>query len=783
MQQVGFSSGSPHNIHQPIFSDGGNNNNIPLPTNGKPAESVESLEIANDHSKEIVELLNAARLCIGDNQLESVSGLAIMAIQEGYELIAKKIDQLKTEKNIEENLLTKLVGDLNSLTNFTLESLGDIKSIKGISEIAKVFEKLRSIFEKELSLINASLQKKKVPSVSLSSRPAPVIKSNSAAKLQYSNVQPVIIASILENSTDEQRVNREFVLDTIKQNGLELRFTNVIFRSDREIVLAAVSQNGLALQFASEELQKDWKLAFAAANQNGLALQFACDALRNDKNFVLAAIKQNGLALQYASEELKNDKEFVLIAVRQNGQAIHFASSRLRIDEEVVLAAVETSGKSAISNTPSVLDSNKHNRVAELQGIREKEAAEVLSRIAAVDEVMRGTVALIGEIFDKQIELVKALLAQQPDERNFELANLQLETALAEIRQNQFEDYVSLLGQRESIVEDGLEIPLTTEKKEELKRAWLETINKIIEDIGQLNLTQQTNLDHLKSHLEEQRSLKFESYNQMMESKTSLTNRLFQLQKETNRLFKLRCKWLHAEASDIWSASAAGNEEVLRQCIGKFWIWNKRDGVNALNPQGYAPVHLAVFNDQIAVLNILLENKGDPCIPDRLGYQPLHWAAKKGLTPIAQRLLACKALVNAPGEYGRTPLHMAVYNGRLETTECLLLNGANINAQTHPDDASKTPLHDAVILGNVKMVTALVKNNKLNVMIPDRMGLMPLCHAVMDGHVEIASLIVGHPSWKAVKDSENPNHRNKLLNLKIRQNGEEMRKFLRTLAE
>ena len=58
--------------------------------------------------------------------------------------------------------------------------------------------------------------------------------------------------------------------------------------------------------------------------------------------------------------------------------------------------------------------------------------------------------------------------------------------------------------------------------------------------------------------------------------------------------------------------------------------------MNALSPQGYAPIHLAVFNEQLDVLNILLENKGDSCLPDRHGYQPLHWAAKKGFTEIVK---------------------------------------------------------------------------------------------------------------------------------------------------
>lgn len=405
------------------------------------------------------------------------------------------------------------------------------------------------------------------------------------------------------------------------------------------------------------------------------------------------------------------------------------------------------------------------------------------SPIATVDDVMRGTVALIGEIFVRQIELITRLIATEKNRRDFDSANQELKLSIAECRQQQYDDYCSLISQRETIVEDGGEVPLAADKKEGLKRTWGEIINEVMANLGELNLTEETNLENLLAHLRTQRASKFESYNLMMDGKTSLTNRLFQLQKEANRLYIIRCEWRQAQANDIWSACSSGNLDVLRTCIGKFWIWQKKDGVNALNRQGYVPIHLAVFNNQADALNILLDNKGDPSLCDRLGYQPMHWAAKKGFTPIVRILHGRRVNINAPGEYGRTPLHMSVYNGRLESTECLLLNGANINAQTSPDDASKTPLHDAVILGNLPMARLLTQNKKLNVMIPDRMGFTPLCHAVMDGYVEIASLIVAHPSWKAIKDPANPNHRSHLLKLKIRQNEEEMKKFLRILTE
>ena len=436
-----------------------------------------------------------------------------------------------------------------------------------------------------------------------------------------------------------------------------------------------------------------------------------------------------------------------------------------------------------VSNLPSTANPNEYNMLAADEEQVRKQADGVLTRIVAVDTVMRKSVSLVIDVFHVQLEVVDALLSQQPDERNFENASRQLGSKMAELREDNFQNYCSLLEARQSIMEDGVEVPLIREKKEALKQVWLEVINKILVDLGKIDITPDTNLEHLKAHLEELKSIKFEAYHQMMESKTSLTNQLFQLQRHAHDLFKVRERWLQSEAKDLWDASATGNLELLQACIKKTGMFSKKEEVNVLNQQGFAPVHLAAFNNQLEALQMLLSNKADSCLPDCLGYQPLHWAAKRGFVPIAEALIASEALVNARGEYGRTPLHMAVFNRRPEMVVFLLGSGAQINAQTSEEDASKTPLLDAVILGDLKIVTTLVKRNDLDVMICDRMGLSPLCHAVLDGHVEIASLIIGHESWKSVKDPKNPNHRDNLLKLKPRQNVEAMKELISTLAE
>ena len=52
-------------------------------------------------------------------------------------------------------------------------------------------------------------------------------------------------------------LDREIVLETVKQNGRALGYASAALKDDREIVLEAVKQDGYALRFASAALQDD----------------------------------------------------------------------------------------------------------------------------------------------------------------------------------------------------------------------------------------------------------------------------------------------------------------------------------------------------------------------------------------------------------------------------------------------------------------------------------------------------------------------------------------------
>ncbi len=55
----------------------------------------------------------------------------------------------------------------------------------------------------------------------------------------------------------DRRGQRDVALQTVRQNGMALRFCSAELCADRDMVLDAVFQNGLALAYAAELLRAD----------------------------------------------------------------------------------------------------------------------------------------------------------------------------------------------------------------------------------------------------------------------------------------------------------------------------------------------------------------------------------------------------------------------------------------------------------------------------------------------------------------------------------------------
>lgn len=87
----------------------------------------------------------------------------------------------------------------------------------------------------------------------------------------------------------------------------------------------------------------------------------------------------------------------------------------------------------------------------------------------------------------------------------------------------------------------------------------------------------------------------------------------------------------------------------------------------------------------------------------KFGSRPMHWARTKA---DVDQLMKHGAHINAcPSDSLDSPLHIMIQKNRTEAAYCLILHGARVN------DSGKdgnTPLHYAIILGNIKLVKALL---------------------------------------------------------------------------
>ena len=114
--------------------------------------------------------------------------------------------------------------------------------------------------------------------------------------------------------------------------------------------------------------------------------------------------------------------------------------------------------------------------------------------------------------------------------------------------------------------------------------------------------------------------------------------------------------------------------------------------INSRDKQGNTPLHLAVLNKYLPLLDWLKDHGADPNSKGLYGDTPLHLAIISDPTSdgrVIRRLLLMGADVNVPNDYGDTPLHRAAYHGLTETVRLLLKNKADVS---HRAQRGETPL-------------------------------------------------------------------------------------------
>jgi ankyrin repeat protein len=172
-------------------------------------------------------------------------------------------------------------------------------------------------------------------------------------------------------------------------------------------------------------------------------------------------------------------------------------------------------------------------------------------------------------------------------------------------------------------------------------------------------------------------------------------------------------------------------------------------------------LHLAVENNHYQVIEFLIKLGADVNAPGReLGMTPLHRAATKGLADAADCLISNGANIDAKNKNGGTPLREAVMWSRLNVAKLLIEKGADVNIKDNDGEIALNMAirtlsggpkpsglrgPDHTLMGDQKYrrdIALLLINKGSDVNAKYKAGTYPLHIAVLKGQLEIAKLLL-----------------------------------------
>ncbi len=161
-----------------------------------------------------------------------------------------------------------------------------------------------------------------------------------------------------------------------------------------------------------------------------------------------------------------------------------------------------------------------------------------------------------------------------------------------------------------------------------------------------------------------------------------------------------------ADNSDTEPESVTEVQSQSEIFLSENWF----ESVNEANKRGDLPLQLAVLNNDIQMVGLLIADGADIDARGQYGATPLSCASISGYYDIAELLVEEGADVNFRVEnehYSETPLHQAAGKGYTEIVEILLNAGADLEAE---GIGGMTPLHMASGEGHLEVVELLIAN-------------------------------------------------------------------------
>ena len=130
---------------------------------------------------------------------------------------------------------------------------------------------------------------------------------------------------------------------------------------------------------------------------------------------------------------------------------------------------------------------------------------------------------------------------------------------------------------------------------------------------------------------------------------------------------------------DIFEAAATGTQDRVEQLLHK-----DPNSLNSFSPDGWTPLHLAVFFGRVNIVHLLLSKGADinTVAKNEEQVTPLHSAlANRNNAAVAQLLIDCGAHLHVKQSSGYTPLHYAASNGLESIVKNLMTRGVDVSVR------------------------------------------------------------------------------------------------------
>jgi len=164
------------------------------------------------------------------------------------------------------------------------------------------------------------------------------------------------------------------------------------------------------------------------------------------------------------------------------------------------------------------------------------------------------------------------------------------------------------------------------------------------------------------------------------------------------------------------------------------------DQISKLDDNGYTSLCIAVENENLELVKLLLELGADVNQGISNGYTPLHIAASNGYIEIAEFLVRNRANVNKSENKGFTPIFLAIKHKHSKMVRLLIENGADINKQA---ECGWSPFHAIAGAGVYDSeILEIFLKNKGDINCRNKEGYSPIHLAIARGDIELINILL-----------------------------------------